>query len=104
MKPYTRVFACLLALVCLAGCASTKVSDRQIYVMENLPRPDHVFVHDFAATPADVPPGFEMTGQYAYNREAQTPDEIATGRELGARVAAKLAERIRDMGLEAKNA
>ncbi len=105
MRSCCRLACFLSILVIIAGCASTKVTDREIYIMDkNLPRPDHIFVHDLAATPADVPAGFAMAGQYASEYRAQTSDEIATGRELGERVATKLIERIRDMGLPAEKA
>ena len=40
----------LLALVVLAGCASTKVTSQERLVTEKLPRPGHILVYDFSAT------------------------------------------------------
>ncbi len=91
----------IFALVVLGGCASTKVTDQQIYVMEKVPRPDLIVVYDFAATPADVPAYSSLAGQYGEIHTPQTSDEIATGRRLGARIATQLVERIRGMGLPA---
>src|SRR5262249_988199 len=56
-------FASLLLCAAVAGCASTKVSDRQILVTERLPRPDRILVYDFAAPPADIPPDAGIAGQ-----------------------------------------
>ena len=33
----------------VTGCASTKVSDRQVSVTEKIPQPDHILVYDFVA-------------------------------------------------------
>ncbi len=42
MKPGSRLVSCVFVVVVIAGCASTKVSDRQILVTEKVPRPDHI--------------------------------------------------------------
>ena len=55
MRSFSRIALCLLALVALAGCASTKVTESESYDGERLARPDRIIVHDFAATPADIP-------------------------------------------------
>jgi hypothetical protein len=93
MKSRSRVVLCLFALVFLAGCASTKVSDRQILVTEEMPRPNRILVYNFAATPADAP---ELANQAT---EAGTPEQTQAGRELGAKIASELASDIRAMGL-----
>jgi len=92
------------AVVVACGCASTKVKDRQILVTEKLPRPQHIFVYDFAATAADVPADSALAGQYAQHSTPQTPQDIAAGRQLGAEIAAQLVEEIRAMGLPAERA
>lgn len=104
MQSRSRVVPCLFALVVVAGCASTKVTDRQQLVTEKLPRPDHILVYDFAATPEDVPAGSSISGQYSAPSTPQTAEQIATGRQLGAEIATQLAEEIRDMGLPAERA
>jgi hypothetical protein len=102
MKSYSRIILCLSALVLVAGCASTKITEHEIYVMDNIPRPEHILVYDFAATPADVPAGLALAGQYSEKGTPQTAEEIAVGRRLGAQIAAQLVEQIRDMGLPAE--
>jgi hypothetical protein len=55
MKLFGRLVSFLFAVVLVGGCASTKVTDREILVTEKVARPDHILIYDFAATPADVP-------------------------------------------------
>jgi len=95
-------FTCLLAAVVAAGCASTKITNRQQLVTGKLPRPDHVWVYDFAATAADVPANSALAGQASAT--SQTAEQIATGRQLGADIAAELVEQIRGMGMPAGRA
>jgi hypothetical protein len=61
-------------------------------------------VHDFAATPADVPDESALAGQYSEYNTPQTAEQIATGRQLGAEIAAQLVEMIRGMGMPAEHA
>jgi hypothetical protein len=103
MKSVSRIVLCLLALVVIAGCASTKVSDRQMLVTEKVPRPDHILVYDFVATPADLPADSPFADA-ASSGTPQTAEQIATGRQLGAQIAAQLVEKIRGMGLPAERA
>ena len=76
-------FLWLFALAVLAGCASTKVVSRQPYTGERIARPDRIIVHDFAATPADVPAGSAVASEYSAPSTPMTPERIATGRKLG---------------------
>ena len=101
MKSFGRVALCLFALVALAGCASTKVTGSRSYQGERLARPDHIIVHDFAATPADIPAWSAAAGRHAAPSTPQTAEAIETGRNLGAQVAKELVAEIRDMGLPA---
>jgi hypothetical protein len=94
----------VFALVVVAGRASTTVTARQPYVGKWIARPDHIIVHDFATTPADVPDGSAVTGQYAQPSTPQTAKEIEVGRKLGAEVAKELVTEIRGMGLPAVKA
>jgi hypothetical protein len=93
----------LLALLALAafGCSSVAVSDRQEYTGGKLPRPGRILVHDFAATPADLPAWSEERAQFADSGANQTPEELEAGRKLGALVAKDLVEQISAMGLTA---
>ena len=99
-KRSVALAACLLAAAMVAGCASTKVSDRQSNVTGALPRPGQIWVYDFTANPADVPAGSELA-------KAETPatppteEEIAVGRQLGISIATELVKNIQDMGMPA---
>jgi hypothetical protein len=91
----------LFALATLAACASTKVTGSRDYQGEKIARPDRIIVHDFAATPADIPTWAAAAGRHAAPSTPQTAEVIETGRELGAHVAKSLVEEIREMGLPA---
>ena len=99
-----RIVTSMFALIVLAGCASTKVSNVQSYEGERIARPDRIIVYDFAATPADIPAGSAEVGQYGQPSAPQTAEEIDVGRKLGAQVAKELVAQIRDMGLLAVQA
>jgi hypothetical protein len=99
MKSLSRVVLCLLVLVLLAGCASVKVSDTENLVTGKIPRPNHILVYNFAATPADAP---ELANQYAAADTSQTAEQIQVGRQLGAQIASEVAAAFRAMGLPAE--
>jgi uncharacterized protein DUF4410 len=99
-----KVVACLFGLAMAAGCASTKVSNRQQLVSGAIPRPAQIWVYDFAATPTDVPPESALAGQPSEYAEPQTAEQIAEGRKLGAELAARLVQEIRAMGMPAETA
>ena len=88
----------------VVGCASTEVSNRKILVDEKLPRPGHIWVYDFAATPADVPAESALAGKHDEHPTPQTAEQIATGRQGGAQIAVQLVDEIRGMGLPAVRA
>ena len=98
MKSLSRIVVCLLVLVLLAGCASVKVSDTENLVTGKIPRPNHILVYNFAATPADAP---ELANQYAEGGTPQTAEQIQVGRQLGAQIASEVAAAFRAMGLPA---
>jgi len=102
MKSHSRIVLCLFALLVVAGCASTEVSNRRILVTEKIPRPNHIWVYDFAATPADVPAESALAGKPVEHAAPQTPEQIATGRQVGAQIATQLVEEIR--GFESNDA
>jgi hypothetical protein len=93
---------CLISAFILTGCASTKISNREILVTEKLPRPAHIWVYDFASSPADVPSDSSLAGTPP--ADAQTEEEAAVGRQLGISIAAQLVEEIKEMGLPAEHA
>ena len=103
MKCVNCVVSCLIAILMVNGCASTKVSDREILVTEKVPRPDHILIYDFAATPADVPADSSLAAA-ATAGTPQTPEQIETGRRVGAALATRVADKVRRMGLPAERA
>jgi Domain of unknown function (DUF4410) len=100
MEPRSRATACLLALVVMAGCASTEVTEQQRYEGEKLARPDRIIVHDFTADPAAVPPESAFAAELA-GAPTPTPEQLEVGRRLGAQVATELVAELRHMGLPA---
>lgn len=101
----SRIVHGLFIVVVVAGCASTKVTERQILEPERkIPRPDHILVYDFVATPADVPADSALADRSAVHQTPQTAEQLAMGRQVGAEIAAKLVEEIRSMGLPAERA
>jgi hypothetical protein len=104
MKSCRHIVPCLLALLIIAGCASTQVTDQNQLVTGQLPRPAHIWVYDFAATPADVPPESALAGQPFDSSAPQSDEQIATGRKVGAEIAAELVTQISAMGMPAEQA
>lgn len=104
MQSFTRIVFCLLAFGAAVGCAETQVIGRERLVTERLPRPGHIWVYDFAATPAEVPASSALAGQPIEHATPQTPEQIELGRKLGEAIAAQIVEEIRGMGLPAKRA
>ncbi len=98
-----RLMAFCFALALTSGCASNQVSNREILVTEPIPRPNNILVYDFGASPADVPEGSALAGQYD-EQQMPTADELAEGRRLGSEIAAALAEEIQKLGLPAEHA
>src|SRR5512144_1897417 len=101
MGPFSSAARWLFILVILAGCASAKVTSQQPYEGPRIARPNRIIVHDFAATPADVPAGSAVVSEYSAPSTPMTPEQIATGRKLGAEVARDLVTEIQNMGLPA---
>src|SRR5687767_5914355 len=100
MKPLSRAVAWLFALVVVAGCASTEITERQRYQGAKPARPDRIIVHDFTANPAEVPPESAFAAQLA-GAPAPTPEQLEVGRKLGAQVAEELVAELQGMGLPA---
>jgi uncharacterized protein DUF4410 len=100
MKSRHPIALCLLALVLVAGCASTEVTDRQQLTSGQIARPNNIWVYDFVATPGDVPADSDVATQ----NTPQTPEDIDVGRQLGAQIAKELVADIQGMGLPAKEA
>jgi hypothetical protein len=102
MTPLSRAATWLLALLLVAGCASTEVSDRQEYTGAKLARPDRIIVYDFAATPDEVHAQSALAAADATT--PQTAKDIEEGRKLGAEVARQLVIDLQNMGLPAVQA
>lgn len=93
---------CLLILLPLAAGAGTKITDRDEIVTGEIPKPAHIWVYDFSATPADVPPESALAPAAQVQQPTQTPDQIAAGRKLGAEISSELVRQIQAMGLPAE--
>lgn len=104
MRFHTPIAASMVAVIAVLGCASTKVTDRETYQGKRLARPDRILVHDFAVTAAGLPKWSEAHDRVAAPSKPNTAEEIETGRQLGAQVAAELVAKIREMGLPAVRA
>jgi Domain of unknown function (DUF4410) len=104
MTPLSRAASCVFALLLLAGCASTRVSDRESYAGAKLPRPDRILVYDFAATPDEVPAQSALAAAPAVGTTPQTAKDIEEGHKLGAAVAKELVADLQGMGLPAVEA
>ena len=104
MKSCNKIGLYLLALLVIAGCASTKVTSRDEDAVGKLPRPAHIWVYDFAATPDDVPGESALAGQHSEHNPPQTAEQIKTGRQLGTEIEAELVKLIRGMGMPAEHA
>ena len=100
MKLLKSAAACFLALVLVAGCASTEVSNRERYEGPPLARPDHIIIYDFTANPADGPATSVFAAQLA-DAPPLTPEEAELSRKLGAEVAKELVADLQGMGLPA---
>ena len=74
----------------LAGCASTKVSDRQILVTEKLPRPAHIWVYDFTASSANVPAESALAGSDSKTTAEQAQEVQVVGGKMATELAAQI--------------
>ena len=104
MKMIRFTLLVLLALLTLDVYASAKITDHDEIVAGEIPRPAHIWVYDFSATASDIPTASALNGQYSDNDPAQTADQIAAGRKLGAEITSELVRQLRAMGLQAERA
>ncbi len=104
MEIRARVIVSLtaLALVSLGAHAGTKVTDRDEIVTGKIPKPAHIWIYDFAATAADLPPNSALANEGQEQDASQTPEDVAAGQKLGADIAAELVRQIQAMGLPAE--
>jgi hypothetical protein len=99
MKKWNPIVLGVFSVIIAAGCASTKTISQSPRTTERLPRPENIWIYDFAATPADMPADSALAGQYT--ETPQTAEQIATGRKLGALIAKELVAEIRSWRLPA---
>jgi hypothetical protein len=85
MSRLVRAVAVPIAVA--GGCASTSVSQQTPVVQGKLPRPNQIWVYDFVARPSDVPADSSISGAVGAPATPLTPEEIETGRQLGALIA-----------------
>jgi len=96
-----KVLGFLSAIVFVAGCASTKVTNVTPMMAGTLPRQKNIWVYDFVAAPADMPANASIAGQVSAPSTPPTPEEIETARKYGALLAQRLVEDIQAMGMPA---
>ncbi len=94
----------LAVLSIVAGCATTKITESERDVTGPLPRPAHIWVYNFAATPADLPIKDALSLEYFAQNPPQPPGQIAEGRKLGAEIETELVYELRNMGMHADHA
>jgi hypothetical protein len=99
MKTRSHILLYLLTLLPLGVYAGTKITDSDQIVVQEIPKPAHIWVYDFAATGADVPADSALAGQYSDHDTPQSPEQIEAGRKLGAEIAANLVKQISAMGM-----
>ena len=104
MKSRIQIALLLFAVIAIAGCASTSVTQQTPISSPGLARPNRIWVYNFAATPSDLPANSSIRGQVTAPSTPPTAQQIATGRELGALIAKELVADIQEMGLSAVQA
>jgi hypothetical protein len=103
MRPFATALARpVVALLLLAGCAKTTVSDRQSYRGPRLAKPDRIIVYDFAASASDLPAGYNVAVDAP--PASQTADDVSLGRKLGAEVTKEVVSQLQAAGLPAVQA
>ena len=104
MRSSSRIVICLFALLVVAGCASTNVTQQTPMSSPGLARPNQIWVYNFIANPADMPADSSIRGSVGAPSTPPTPQELEEGRQLGALIAQELVVDINAMGLSAVQA
>jgi Domain of unknown function (DUF4410) len=104
MDSHKRAVLSLFVLAVLFGCASTKVTQQTPMTAPGLARPNKIWVYDFVASAADVPPDSSIASTVGAPSESPTDAQVQTGRQLGALIADHLVADIQAMGLPAVHA
>jgi hypothetical protein len=94
----------LFALVVVAGCASTNVTQQTPMSQPGLARPNQIWVYNFVANPADMPADSSISGEVGTPSTPPTPEQAEEGRQLGTLIATELVADINAMGLSAVQA
>ena len=104
MKSISRTLPFFFALVVVAGCASTNVTQQTPMSNPEVARPNRIWVYNFVANPADMPADSSIKGEVGAPSTPLTAAQIEEGRQLGALIAADLVADIQAMGLSAVQA
>ncbi len=104
MKSCIRMALCLLALVVVAGCASTNVTQQTPMSSPGLAKPNQIWVYNFVATQADLPADSSIGSAVGAPSTPPTAEQIQEGRQYGALIAQELVADIQAMGLSAVQA
>jgi Domain of unknown function (DUF4410) len=104
MISLNRILACLITIVIVSGCASTKVTQQTSISSSGLPRPNQIWVYNFVANPADMPANASINGDVSAPSSPPPAAQIEEGRQLGALIAKDLVADIQEMGLPAVQA
>jgi hypothetical protein len=103
-RKLATIVSCLIVMIVVAGCASTKVTSREQIVTGQIPRPGTIWVYDFSASAADAPADSAFAGQSSTPATPPTEEQLAIGRELGTGITAQLVVAIRELGMNAAQA
>ena len=104
-RPALAWITYVITVFFLAACASSDVKPGLDAPNQNrIERPDRIIVHDFAATPQDVPGIIRDAFTYATPETPQSAEQIEVGRQLGAMTSQELIVRLKGMGMNAQPA
>ncbi len=94
-----------MAVLVVSGCAPTQVKTVSEYGGK-LPRPDRIFVYDFAVSPDDVDTGKGVISdlEHLVKKTPRTKEEKAVGRAVANSLAKHLVKEIQNFGLPAERA
>jgi hypothetical protein len=104
MKSASRIVLCMLAVLVVAGCASTNVTQQTPISSPGLARPNTIWVYNFVANSSDMPTNSSIGGDVGAPSTPPTQQQIDEGRQLGALIAQQLVADINSMGLSAVQA
>src|SRR5271155_5438649 len=104
MMKSSRMLPLVFALVLVAGCASTNVTQSTPMPQPGLARPNRIWVYNFVANPADMPADSSIRNQISPSSSPPTQEQIEEGRRLGATIAQELVADITAMVLNAVQA